>query len=87
MGLERSGSALKQDPYHAFPDIIDNYAKDAQKFRIPSTRNGYADLLQIEGSYNGKNGIFEWIIDGKEITHRRFIPKGSVTGTPNQIIK
>lgn len=32
-----------------------------------------------------QNGIFEWIVDPtKGVTHRRFIPNGQITGSPNQ---
>jgi filamentous hemagglutinin len=46
-----------------------------------------SELRQLEGSYNGKNGIFEWIIDNNQVTHRRFIPNGKITGYPNQLVK
>lgn len=43
-------------------------------------------LYQIEGRYNGKYGVFEWIVDDSgNITHRRFITGGTVTGKPSQI--
>jgi len=42
-------------------------------------------LLQAEGAFNNKEGIFEYIYDNKgNVTHQRFIEGGSVTGTPNQ---
>lgn len=32
-----------------------------------------------------QNGVFEWIVDPtKGVTHRRFIPNGQITGSPNQ---
>lgn len=43
-----------------------------------------SELYQVEGSLNGKEGVFEWIIDQGQMTHRRFIPGGRVTGYPNQ---
>ena len=34
---------------------------------------------------SGKDGIFEWILDGEKgvTTHRRFIENGKITGKPN----
>ena len=61
--------------YHAFPRIVDNYASLSirQTFRgrdsIERTR------LMLEGSYHGKEGYFEWIIEpSKQINHRFFNP-------------
>lgn len=32
-----------------------------------------------------QKGVFEWIVDPKDgVTHRRFIPNGTITGSPNQ---
>jgi hypothetical protein len=90
-GLERRGSALKTDPYHAFSDIIDNYAGCGEKFQIPkyglgNTVIGENTLYQVEGSLSGKVGVFEWIIDDVYVTHRRFIPGGKISGVANQPI-
>lgn len=86
----RTGSANKTDSTHSFNDLIDNYAGDAQSFEIPTKGPGgvtarTSTLHQIEGSLNGKEGVFEWIIDQDHVTHRRFIPRGKVTGLPNQV--
>lgn len=95
---KRTGSGLKDDPVnpvrdangnitkefpatpkaHGFPDIVDNYAGDAQQFPL---QNG-ATLYQVEGSYNGVAGRFEWIIQNGNVTHRMFIQGGSVNGVP-----
>jgi hypothetical protein len=90
LGLPRAGSANKIDPTHSFPDIVDNYVGSATKFEIPTKGPGGAvvrqsDLYQIEGSLNGKPGVFEWIVDQSNVTHRRFIPNGQTTGYPNQV--
>jgi hypothetical protein len=77
-GLPRVGSALKTDPYHAFPDIVDNFASGATSTTL---RSG-ATLHQVEGSLNGVAGRFEWIIDNGQVTHRMFVPGGTLNGVP-----
>ncbi|MBC3364076.1 DUF637 domain-containing protein [Pseudomonas sp. SWRI154] len=90
LGKPRVGSANKlPDGQHGFNDIIDNYAGAAAKFEIPTKGAGgvvlrVSELRQIEGSNNGVSGVFEWIVDEGNVTHRRFIPGGQVTGRPNQ---
>ena len=80
----RVGKATKLDAHHAFPDIIDNYAGKAKTFSLKGADGKKRKLYQIKGSLNGKNGIFEWILDKeKGVTHRRFIPNGKITGKPN----
>lgn len=86
----RTGSALKLDAQHAFNDIIDNYASSAQKFNLVGGDKVTRELYQIEGSLNGKQGVFEWIVDPdplKGVTHRRFIEDVGVTGKPNATAK
>ncbi len=90
LGRVRAGSATKMDPQHLFPDMVDNYVGDAAKFSIPTKGTGGAvvrqsELYQVEGGLNDKQGVFEWIVDQGQVTHRRFIPNGWVTGFPNQI--
>ncbi|MDA8142164.1 MAG: fibronectin type III domain-containing protein [Desulfobacteraceae bacterium] len=93
IGKPRVGSANKlPDGQHGFNDIIDNYAGDAAKFDVPTKGPGgkvvrTSELRQIEGSNNGVDGVFEWIVDKGNVTHRRFIPGGKVTGYPNQVPK
>jgi RHS repeat-associated protein len=89
-GVNRVGSALKTDAQHAFPDVVDNFATEGSKFSIPTKGPGgvvvrNSELFQVEGSLNGKSGVFEWIVDQGDMTHRRFIPGGKVTGYPNQV--
>ena len=91
VGRARSGSATKTDPLHAFPDMVDNYASNAAKFSIPTKGIGgvvsrQSELYQVEGSLNSKRGVFEWVVDQGQVTHRRFIPSGKITGLPNQIV-
>ena len=77
INLPRVGHALKTDPHHAFPDIIDNYAGYAT---VTSINNG--TLYQIEGSLNGIGGRFEWICQNGQVTHRMFVKDGSINGIP-----
>jgi hypothetical protein len=77
-GLRRIGSALKTDPYHAFPDVVDNFASTATKTQLQSG----ATLYQVGGSLNGVAGRFEWIVDGGNVTHRLFVPGGTLNGLP-----
>jgi RHS repeat-associated protein len=77
-GLSRTGSALKGDPYHSFPDIVDNYAGGAADTALESG----ATLYQLEGSLNGVAGRFEWIVSGGEVMHRFFVRGGVVNGIP-----
>lgn len=75
--LPRVGSALKTDAFHAFPDIVDNYAGLATQSSIS---NG--TLYQLQGSLNGTVGRFEWIIQNQQVTHRMFVPGGGINGIP-----
>lgn len=82
----KTGSALKKDPFHAFNSIIDNFARYAKKFDLKGKDGIVRELYQIEGSLNGINGIFEWIVDPRAdrgVTHRLFIKNGTITGIPN----
>lgn len=54
----RTGSALKEDMQHAFNNLVDNYAGQAKKFKIVGGDGRTRDLYQIDGSLNGKKGIF-----------------------------
>ncbi len=89
---QRIGSASYKsldvnDAQHFFSDIIDNYASQATKFSIKGGDGIVRNLYQIKGSLSSRIGIFEWIVDGSNVTHRRFIPNGVINGIPNQIVK
>jgi len=66
-----------------FSNSVDNYVNYAEKFTLKGGDDIIRDLYQIEGSLRGKVGIFEWIVEGTNVIHRRFIKKG----IPNQRAK
>ncbi|MCA1702006.1 MAG: hypothetical protein LC808_01535, partial [Actinobacteria bacterium] len=86
--LQRTGSALKSDPYHrATSWVVDDPA--AKRFAVTGGDGVQRSLYQLAGEVNGKPGVFEWLVDSSGaqsvITHQRFIPGGSVTGFMNQV--
>jgi hypothetical protein len=73
---------------HGFPDIIDNYPTTANEYPLVGGDGVDRKFFQLEGSNNGKKGVFEWIVEPNgDISHRRFIDGGVLTGKPNQIPK
>lgn len=73
---------------HGFSDVVDNYSRFAQKFPLVGGDDVKRELYQIKGSNNGGKGVFEWIIEPNgDMSHRRFIENGVITGKPNQIPK
>ncbi|MBO0424012.1 pre-toxin TG domain-containing protein [Enterococcus plantarum] len=73
---------------HGFPDIVDNYPTVANEFPLVGGDGVNRRFFQIEGSNNGKTGVFEWIVEPNgNISHRRFIDGGVLTGKPNQVPK
>ena len=78
-GLQRTGSAVKYpDLYHNFPNTVDNFAPGATTTQLQSG----VTLYQIEGSLNGTAGRFEWIVSEGSVTHRLFVPNGTMNGVP-----
>ncbi len=75
--LPRTGSALKTDPHHIFPNVIDNYATSGTVADL-----GNATLYQVAGSYRGIDGRFEWIVQNGYVTHRMFVKGGILNGIP-----
>jgi RHS repeat-associated protein len=76
-------SADLSDWKHSFSNIVENFGDDATRFDLVGADGVRRDLYQLEGSLNGKPGVFEWIIDeGGEMTHRFFKERGEVNGVP-----
>ena len=79
---QRVGSALKDDIYHrAASWLTRSQLAQGQVFYID---NGKRILLQVKGMLNGKNGIFEYIIDEVgNVCHQLFKAGGVINGKPN----
>lgn len=62
--------------YHGFPESVDGFGANGKVTWITGGDNIVRSKVEILGSYKGKNGIFEYILepDGVTCNHRLFIP-------------
>ena len=80
VGTRRSETVLGKmaaGDYHAFPDIVDNYAL-ASRTRVVRGLDGLTyRKTTVQGWYRGVSGNFEWVVDPRknEVTHRFFNPR------------
>ena len=67
---------MKQDIYHGFPKEVDNFGGLGKSSQITGRDGIVRTKVELEGGYNNKDGVFEWIIeaDGR-VNHRLFVPK------------
>jgi filamentous hemagglutinin len=79
-GVEYSSKVERQSAlsdYHGFPDIVDNFGSLGTVKPLVGRDKIVRTLIEIPGSYKGKNGVFQYIIepDGRTCNHRLFVPK------------
>ncbi len=88
MNAERVGSALKDDPAHRAASFLSKEQLASGKTYSFTGGDGSSYiLLQTKGKMDGKQGIFEYILNSKgQVTHQRFINGGTYTGFPNQVV-
>ncbi len=85
----RTGNGLKPDPSHRGASFLSKeQLEPGRVFTLVGGDGVKRTLLQTNGSFDGKNGIFEYIVDPSgSVTHQRFISGGTVNGLPNQRAK
>ncbi len=62
--------------YHSFPESVDEFGGNGKITSIVGGDNVPRTLIEIPGSYMGKEGVFQYIIepDGITCNHRLFVP-------------
>jgi hypothetical protein len=82
---ERIGMGLKADAGHRAASFVTREQLEAGRVFIIKGGDGVErTLLQTEGVFNGRSGIYEYILDSSgNVTHQRFVESGTITGCPN----
>lgn len=65
---------MKQADHHGFPESVSAFGGDGKVSSIIGGDKISRTKVEIPGSYMGKEGVFEYIIeaDGKTVNHRYF---------------
>ena len=85
IGAERIGSALKGDAYHRAASYLSKAQLSLGKaFNWVNGDGEKFTLFQVEGGVNGKQGVFEYLInEAGQIVHQLFKVGSKITGRPN----
>ncbi|MFQ5501807.1 MAG: RHS repeat-associated core domain-containing protein [Phycisphaerae bacterium] len=70
----RRQMADKNDTFHSFPPEVERFARNPKITRFKGGDGIMRSKLEIEGHWDKKDGVFEWILepDGRTVNHRRF---------------
>lgn len=63
---------MLQGEYHSFPDIVEYFEANGVKSTKIGGDGMYYQWLEIDGSYRGHDGTFEFIKDKDGIINHRF---------------
>ena len=66
---------MKQGDFHSFPEAVDSFGSDGKITQIIGGDGIPRTKVEIQGSYKGKEGVFEYIIEpDNTVNHRFFRP-------------
>lgn len=66
---------MRKSDNHGFPAEVDNYAGEGTTSSLTGGDRIVRTKVELRGSYKGKDGTFEWIIEpDRTINHRYFNP-------------
>ena len=73
---EKVKAQMEQGDYHSFPREVESFGDLGKTKTITGGDGINRTLVEIEGSYNGVDGVFQFIIepDGITCNHRLFVP-------------
>jgi hypothetical protein len=62
--------------YHGFPESVDSFGANGKVTWFTGGDGIVRSKVEIPGSYQGKNGVFQYILenDGVTCNHRLFVP-------------
>lgn len=88
LDANRVGSGLAEDSAHRAASYLSKeQLLKGKVYEIVGNDKKIYTLLQVQGQFNGKEGIFEYILnEAGQVTHQRFIQNGIFTGIPNQTV-
>ncbi|MDY6013158.1 MAG: hypothetical protein SPJ33_09665, partial [Clostridium sp.] len=73
---EKVKKQATQADYHGFPESVDGFGACGKITNITGGDGIVRKQIEIPGSYMGKEGVFQYIIeaDGVSCNHRLFVP-------------